>query len=186
MSEFLSIGDFNNDGYDDIALGYSGESNSIELLLGNPNVGDASYQWLDDVSRVDLEMQESLSSLAAKYILFSGMAAAGDVDGDGADDLVLHQQSGVGWYDWNKGQGYIVYGMPEESMQARSPNVIANTTLIGNANDQIIGVGDVDGDRVDDLVIGLAAYRDEGRLGGIEIIVNELGEAELLLSLIHI
>ena len=33
----------------------------------------------------------------------------------------------------------------------------------------------------DNLVIGLAAYRDEGRLGGIEIIVNDLGESELLI-----
>ena len=180
--QFTSVGDFNNDGFDDVALAYSRESQSIMLLAGNSSVGQADYNWLEHPTTVNLAMHTSLSSLADKYTGQKSLSAAGDVDGDGADDIVVSHQSGLGWYDWNKGEAVIVYGvdtmLSEQPLSEGMPaeEILADTTLLSDANDGIAALGDVDGDQVADLAIGVSHYRDEGRLGGIEKQLGDSGD----------
>ncbi len=87
--------------------------------------------------------------------------AAGDVNGDGNDDLLI----GAGGQDEGgdgAGAVYVVHG----PMSGVTDLSLADAKLVGDesgayAGDQVISPGDVNGDGLDDLLIG-APFHDEG------------------------
>lgn len=88
----VTIGDFNNDGIDDLAVGAPGDdavtaggpiSGRIHVYLGGPRFTPASATYTVDANRAEM-IVEGLSGGG----LGGWPSAAADVDGDGFDDLV--------------------------------------------------------------------------------------------------
>lgn len=118
------------------------------------------------------DIQSLYSAAAASWIgestsdrLSFAVTRAGDVNGDGYDDLLisapLNDENGS-----NRGQVYLILGTAETLSLDQNIESAALASFIGEVNEDqfghsIAGLGDVNGDGYDDFMIG-APYNDEG------------------------
>ena len=149
-------GDVDGDGLDDILVGAFGShdlSGKTYLLLG-ASLGSTS---VIDLSTADYTFR---GEKAGDYTGLA-LSGAGDVDGDGLDDILL---SALGRDDFS-GKSYLILGASLGSASEIDLSLADYTFESENAGDgagaSVAGVGDVNGDGRDDLLIG-ASSNDEG------------------------
>jgi N-acetylneuraminic acid mutarotase len=165
------VGDVNGDGYDDFLIGsISSEDNAGQnyLFLGRPSPNNSDYDplrpwWGSDYSVAGADASfigEAPGDESGRRV-----AAAGDVNGDGLDDMLmqaaLNDYAGI-----NAGITYLVLGRTEADWGMRFSLANADSSFVGESRDdqagrRISGVGDVNNDGYDDFVIG-APHNQEG------------------------
>ena len=145
-----SGGDLDGDGIDDLLVQ---SDDHLWLVPGRPS----DWGW-------DMPVEDGPASLDTFNP--SDVAIVGDVNGDGLDDLA------VGFGAGDAGTVYLAWGRVGDwghDIELYS----LDTSFVGEANlddagESVAGVGDVDGDGMDDLVIG-AARNDEGGLSAGQV-----------------
>jgi hypothetical protein len=150
-------GDVNGDGFDDIVIGSSSYDTDA------PNHG-AVYVFFGKES--GWTMHTDVSNANASFIgesahsnLGQSVAIAGDVDGDGYEDILM----GASGFDSHRGKVYLAYG--RESGWPTNLNMTnAEAAFTGQDIDNLAGMsvssaGDVNGDGYDDILIG--AYKND-------------------------
>lgn len=99
------------------------------------------------------------------------MAGAGDVNGDGFEDLLIGARS-HGYGGANAGAAYLAYGPFDEGSRDLSS---ADVKLYGGAGDRagraVAGGGDLDGDGLPDIVVGAPNASDAGVASGAAFVV---------------
>jgi hypothetical protein len=167
----LAAGDFDGDGYDDIAIGILGEDLGINGVYSNTGAINVAYgagdpDWFD-LSRTDHMAQGTFfgENFEGVNDYFGSTFAAGDFDGDGRDDLAIGHY-GDDWSGVDSGNVTILMGA--------SPGLGATTRfrllgigwegLPGNASQVALfsgwalAAGDFDGNGHADLAIGVPRY----------------------------
>ncbi|BBK42224.1 hypothetical protein STVA_22440 [Allostella vacuolata] len=116
------------------------------------------------------------------------VAAAGDVNGDGIDDVIV----GASHYDRlpaGVGAAYIVYGREDTPDGLRGQTiqlsgfavvnslgfVINGVTEQGDLGASVHGAGDLNGDGIDDLVVGAPATSSGGQKGHVYVVFGKSG-----------
>jgi len=158
----LAAADFNNDGYDDLVIGVPGEEISgkldagvLHVLFGSATglTATGAQYWNENSAG----MQDSVEEGDA----FAGSLAAGHFDGDAYADLAVGVISEDVNGKSNAGAVHILYGSASGLSSAKDQIWNQNIVAIGDTAEKNDYFGtslladDLNGDKIDDLVIGV-------------------------------
>ncbi|MCP4804479.1 MAG: hypothetical protein GY913_20650 [Proteobacteria bacterium] len=153
------VGDVDGDGISDVLMGaWTADGDGVVpgaayLELGGLHGGSA-----DDVAYVWYGPRDWMS-------LGRSVNGAGDVDGDGLDDILIGAHGSYGTED-SKGHTYLYLasdlGEPGVHDPENATVVFDGMVLDDYSGDALDSAGDVDGDGLDDIVLGALFTGDEG------------------------
>ena len=155
FSASLAVGDIDNDGYDDLIMGAYGDN------TGGVNAG-AAYVVSGQISSGTYNIS---SAYAAKWYGESSddwagdSVAAGDVNNDGYDDIV------IGAYGAEK--VYLVYGPSTGSKQLDSADAIFTG---GDKLGRSVLIADIDNDGFDDIIASAPYYDISTEEGAVYVV----------------
>lgn len=158
----LAAGDFDNDGFDDLAVGVPGEDVGEEASAGVVNVLYGSAALLTATgNQLWHQDSPSIAGEAEEADAFGAALAVADFDDDGFDDLVIGIPSeDVGTIP-NAGAAEVLFGAAAGLSGVGSQLWNQDSTLVegaaepGDTFGSSLGAGNFDGDRYGDLVAGV-------------------------------
>ena len=166
----LATGDFNGDGYDDLAVGASDEdvsgvqyAGAVHVIYGSGSglTATGNEMWSQDTLGIQGE---------AEYIDYFGSAlAAGDFNGDGKDDLAVGTPWENGNGKFNCGAVNVIMGSTSGLTSAGNQFWHQDSTGIANSINgyeyfgYALAAGDFDNDGKDDLAIGVDSETIDGK-----------------------
>jgi Ca2+-binding RTX toxin-like protein len=152
-----NAGDVNGDGIGDIMLFAKGVVSEAYVVFGHSGAfaGNLNLALLDGSNGFRLD------GLTPDRMRFGVVASAGDINGDGYDDMIFGDTfaaSGTG----NPGASYVVYGRPSgfaPSLNVASLDGTNGFKLTGGGDFDYTGIsvsggGDINGDGFDDMIVG--------------------------------
>ncbi|SOC47001.1 FG-GAP repeat protein [Rhizobium subbaraonis] len=187
-----SAGDVNGDGFDDVIVGAlggdDGGSNAGEAYVifgkssgfGNTVAG----RQIMDLATLTASEGFVIQGSAAEDFAGISVSDAGDINGDGFDDIIVGANQGdLGGS--NAGQAYVIFGTASgfgsavggrqvldlAALTASQGFIIQGDAASDSAGETVSSAGDINGDGIDDLIIGATAGDDGGDNAGEAYVV---------------
>jgi hypothetical protein len=150
----LAEADVNGDGYADVVAGVPG----YDADLADQG---AAFLYMGGPGGMSLSPAARLRSGQAGARMGTSVAAAGDVNGDGYDDIVIGAHFWDGPAGVDQGAAFVFFGSPSGIQSGTAAN--ANVRLLGSQAGarlgfSVSGAGDVNGDGYADIVAGAPFY----------------------------
>jgi hypothetical protein len=158
-----SAGDMNGDGYGDIVIGAREADPYSRNDAGTSYVIFGKSSMISNIDLVSLNSSNGFAIYGAAAGDYSGssVALAGDVNGDGYDDIIIGAKYASPYSRNDAGASYVIFG--KSSMISNIDLVNLNSSdgfAIYGANSydvsgwSVSSAGDVNGDGYDDIVLG--------------------------------
>ena len=181
-----SAGDVNGDGFADLIVGapatdsHGGDSGASYVVFGRAS-GFADNL---DLSTLDGTNGFRLSGSAFNDFSGGSVATAGDINGDGFDDLIVGARGFDNGSTLNVGASYVVFGKASgfaANLDLSALNGTNGFTLRGAAQNDYSGTsvasaGDINGDGFADIIIGAPKADPHGSNSGTSYVL--FGKAE--------
>ncbi len=160
-SSVAGAGDVNGDGRPDVIIGGYGASNNTRAISGSSYViyGQAGNTNID-LASLTTAQGFRIDGAAADDHSGTSVAGAGDVNGDGRDDVIIGSPYADNNTRDNSGSSYVIYGEPTNStIDLSSLTAAQGFRIDGAARDDhsgtsVAGAGDVNGDGRAGVIIG--------------------------------
>lgn len=180
-SAVSSAGDVNGDGIDDLLVGsgdvyYAGATpGSSYVVFGSKSIGSTGV--------IELSSLNGANGFAIKGVddddgSGSSVSSAGDVNGDGFNDLLIGanraQLPFPHSYGYDTGVSYVVFGSPTvgstgdfelSTLDGTNGFALGGIDSYDRAGYSISSAGDVNGDGIDDLLIGAPQAEQSKKYG---------------------
>ena len=144
-----SVGDINGDGLDDLVVSgkYSGEAH---VIFGTQDKFDASF----DLNTLDGNNGFTIPDITGVHHVSSSFSHAGDLNGDGFDDLAISSLEDK--------KVYVIFGKENgfdasfdlTTLDGNNGFSIASIEPESRLGDSVSNAGDLNGDGLSDLIIG--------------------------------
>jgi len=162
-----SAGDFNGDGVDDIIVGayegtppgFRGEAGKVYILYGN-----VTYPSPFDVNTLNSTTGFVINGISQRDNTGFSVSSAGDVNGDGIDDVVIGAYQADSISKQDAGKGFIIYGSKnhDSTLELKdldsSKGVEIINSLFFRLGTSVSSAGDFNDDGIDDVIIGSQGY----------------------------
>ncbi|NQZ10759.1 MAG: FG-GAP repeat protein [Algicola sp.] len=150
-------GDVNNDNYDDVIVG-------APFYDNGPNDEGAAFVYHGSASGISTVIVSQLESDQGGSRFGDSVNGAGDVNNDGYADVIV----GASLYIDGPGQGAaFIYHGSNTGISTTATSQLQNDQANVEFGIRVAGVGDVNGDNYDDVIVGLPYYDGVGDNSGI-------------------
>ncbi|MCR4312078.1 MAG: FG-GAP-like repeat-containing protein [Candidatus Uhrbacteria bacterium] len=152
-----SVADLTNDGYHDIAVG-APYGDEVVIYPGSPTgIGQSSTSVISGGSGMH----------------FGDALAAGDVNGDSVNDLLIGASEEADGSEASSGAAFLFTGPFEGSLESEYATVVYPGDRQGDRTGESVSLADLDGDGYDDAIIG-APGSDSGGLdaGAVDVYIT--------------
>lgn len=171
-----SAGDVNGDGYEDVIIGAIGgrgagnatmNSGEAYVVFGKASgIGDVDLGALAPTDGFVIRGSDPVDTLGRS------VSSAGDINGDGFDDIIVGAwfADGIDELEPNAGESYVIFGKEDGfgpiEVDALTPTegfTILGATAGDSSGGFVSAAGDINGDGYDDVIVGapLAAGADD-------------------------
>ncbi len=185
FGEALASGDFDGDGFDDLAVGVQGDDSAaansgvVNVYYGGTgNIGDARIQEI-------AQGRDGMAGEREERDWFGSELAVGDFNGDSYADLAIGVPGeGIGtWSAEGKGAVQVLYGSPAGLVVAFDNFFHQEGLTDGGDSEPVdsfgsaLAAGDFDGDGYDDLAVGVPNEDVDGisNCGAVNVIYGAIG-----------
>ena len=171
-----SAGDVNGDGFDDLIIGASGAGYEDQLEFLSDERGESHVVLGNSSGSFGSDRFRFVGPHRGGY-LGRSVSSAGDVNGDGFDDLIIGEPGTSCWWEpypplSQRGKTYVVFGNSSgcsttslHRLDGTSGSRLDGISSGDHSGGSVSSAGDVNGDGFDDLIIG-AAWGDPDGKGG--------------------
>ncbi|AUB38875.1 Ca2+-binding protein, RTX toxin-related [Nostoc flagelliforme CCNUN1] len=173
-SRISSAGDINGDGIDDLIIGASGASPNGKYSAGESYVVFGSSSGFGaslNLSSLNGSNGFLINGINERDLSGGSVSSAGDINADGINDLIIGAGNASPNGQSVAGESYVVFGKTSgfgsvlnlSSLDGSNGFVLNGIDTSDNSGNSVSSAGDINGDGIDDLIIGAPLADPNGK-----------------------